>query len=419
MEPPRSRERRSVSRQFHRKSRNGCLACRRRRVRCNLQAPICANCHRRNEPCSYQHQDSPESSEALFSNALVQSYTWVSDNRNLSEELMQLGSSRADPSLQPPGGEITHRGVEDAARSTDKGPITWVMEETFLLSWLSALERGTLGREFNRQANTFEYVRRTITALFALHEWTRSTSRASLYADAHQHHIEASILFRNSQMNVNEGNWIAILMFGIGVIVFQFATALRTSDGVHDYMELLRVLRNSSGLAKQLGPYLEVSPLTKLGQAQPKAHLDDFTWNAICYLDSLNHPEGTSPETKQACLQSVTALKEWVVDIDGHPSNWRHFIDWPAAVSEQYLSALSEKHPIAVIIFVYWCSIMNRSPKRWYMVGWASRAASAAMRNLGEEWSRALEFPRAIIASDGLGRPLIGHKTSRHREEQE
>ncbi|KAI2615803.1 hypothetical protein GGS26DRAFT_454536 [Hypomontagnella submonticulosa] len=407
MEPSGSKERRSVSRQFHSKSRNGCLTCRRRRVRCNLQAPICANCHRRNESCSYQHQESRDPNEAILSNALVSPYIWIPENGNVHKGLLHSRGSYHDASAWVLAGENVTCGVWDGVGSLSKGPINWVMEETFLLSWLSTLERGALSWEFNRQADTFEYVGRTITALYALHEWSRSTSRSNLYADAYRYHIEASILFRNSQLDVNESNWMGILMFGIGVIVFQFATALRTSDGTNDHIELLRVLRSSSSLASQLGPYLLMSPLTKLGHGLPKSHLDDFTWNALCYLDFLDYPEGTSAETRQACLQSITALKGWVVEIDGQPSNWRHFICWPAAVSEQYLAALSDKHPVAVVIFVYWCCIMNRSPKRWYMVGWANRAASTAMRHLGEEWNIALEFPRTTLTSDISERSLF------------
>ncbi|KAI1211180.1 uncharacterized protein F4807DRAFT_27861 [Annulohypoxylon truncatum] len=278
-----------------------------------------------------------------------------------------------------------------------------VMEETFFISRLSSLERAMLAQEFDRQASSFKYVHRTITALYALHESCQATSHSNLRSAAYRYQIEASILFRNSQVEVNEANWLAMIMFGIGVIVFQFATAQKASDEDGSYMELLYVLRNSFELAAELGPYLHASPLMQFTGPQLsrlKLHLDELTWNAICCLDSLEYPAETTEETRCACLHSIAALKKWVMQVDGRPRNWFHYIRWPAEISGQYLSLLSQKHPVALVVFVYWCSIMHRCPRRWYMVGWAKRAAATAMGHIGKQWDRVLEFPRKILASE-------------------
>lgn len=294
-------------------------------------------------------------------------------------------------------------GTHQTAKDLNRNPIIWAMEKTFFLSWLSTLEKTTFALEFSYQASTFQYVRKTITALLTLHQWYQNSSCSSLYAAAHQHHIEASILFRKSQAEVNKANWMATLMFGIGVIIFQFATVLKASGEADDYLEMLPIMRSSFSLATEIGRFLEVSPIMYLtGQylRRLNLHLDEFTWNAVCCLDSLDYPDYTTDETKSACLQSIATLKEWVVNVHGHPGNWRQFIEWPATVPEEYLSALSSRHPVALVVFVYWCSVMHRSPKRWFMVGWANRAADAAMRYLGEEWDPVLEFPRTSLASE-------------------
>ncbi|OTA52719.1 hypothetical protein K449DRAFT_440498 [Hypoxylon sp. EC38] len=270
-------------------------------------------------------------------------------------------------------------------------------QKTFFLSGLTAFDKATLAQEFDHQASTFEYVHRTITALYALHESCQEKSHLNLQAAAY---IEASISFRKSQIQVNEANWMAILMFGIGVIVFQFAEALNTSNEADDYLQVLYILRNSFNLGSEVAPYFLSSPLMQFTGpqlSQLKLSLDGFTWNAICRLDSLDYPKDTPDTIKCACLHSIVALKEWVIMVQGHPRNWRHFIDWPAAVSAQFLSALSGKYSVAHVVFIYWCSIMYRSPKRWYMIGWADRAANAAMKHLGGEWDHILEFPRSML----------------------
>ncbi|KAI0835055.1 hypothetical protein F5Y06DRAFT_143145 [Hypoxylon sp. FL0890] len=391
MDVAQNRQRRNVSRQFHRKSRNSCIPCRKRRVRCNLQAPICANCHRRNESCSYNQQGTQELSLALLD---ADTITGHAEDGNLSGVSVSRGITKFDLNFH----------IEcDLYKGLDMSPVTGFVERTFFLSGLSILDRATLAHEFNRQASTFSYVHRTITALYALHESCQGGSHANLQAAAYQDHIEASVLFRQSQVQVNEANWMAILMFGIGVIVFQFADALKASDEEDSYLQVLYVLRNSYDLGSEVAPYLLASPLMRFTGpqlSQLKLPLDSFIWNAVCRLDSLDYPKDTTDTIRCACLHSAATLKEWVVMVDGHPRNWRHFVKWPATISMQYISALSRRHPVALVVFVYWCSIMHRSPKRWYTIGWAGRAANAAMKHLGGEWDDLLEFPRIMLASE-------------------
>ncbi|KAI0899026.1 hypothetical protein F4806DRAFT_322555 [Annulohypoxylon nitens] len=396
-----SKERRSVSRQFHRKSRNSCLPCRKRHVRCDLRPPTCSNCHRRNELCSYKQQVNHGLDQVL-----VPTTGYTTENLYSSDSDFFNGAAPLEfvTSYVTPNTIRETNSLQWIWQVTDlnTAPINQVMEVTFFLSWLSNLERAILAQEFDHQANSYNYVHRTIAALYALHESHHGTPHSHFRTAAYRYQIEASILFRNSQIEVNEVNWLAILLFGIGVIVFQFTSALKSSDE-DSYMELLYVLRNSYDLAIQLKPHLLTSSfmqftgprLTRL-----KPHLDSLTWSAICSLDSLEYPADTTDETKRACLYSVVALKEWVIETDGYPRNWLHYIIWPAAVSGQYLLLLSQKHPAALVIFVYWCSIMHRSPRRWFMVGWAKQTATVAMRHLGEEWDRFLEFPRKTVGSD-------------------
>ncbi|KAI0002673.1 hypothetical protein F4779DRAFT_126587 [Xylariaceae sp. FL0662B] len=402
-------ERRSGSRRFHRKSRNSCIPCRRRRVRCNLEPPVCANCHRRNETCSYQK--TPESDITRFMNThTTSSSNRLSDDAHDTRNRASLGYVNFDSNPQVLYDKASLYTRRQALTGSSPGPISWAVEKTFFLAWLSALEKRAFIREFDRQANAFQYVHQTIVALDALHEWCQRTPpRSGVYAAAaYEHHLEASMLFRNSQADVTEANWAATLMFGIGVIIFQFATVSKTAaaGASGDYLEMLRVLRSSASLAAQLAPFIHASPLMRFAGhylSQRNLHLDESTWNAVCSLDSLDYPEDTADETRRACLQSIAALKEWVISVDGHPGNWHHFIQWPAAVSEQYLSALVRRHPVALVVFVYWCSIMRRSPKRWYMDGWANRAANVAMKHLGAEWNHVLEWPRSTLASEPGG----------------
>ncbi|KAI0113465.1 hypothetical protein F4814DRAFT_421864 [Daldinia grandis] len=395
-----TQESRSGSRKFHRKSRNSCVPCRRRRVKCNLQPPICANCHRRNESCSYTSPNAYELAPIRLSKSQAKASASKSDVGNSCKDLTHFGNTKFNLNSRALYDNDSLYGMWQQILTPSSSMIQ-VMEETYLLSLLPNIESGIFSHEFRRLASTFEYVHQTFTALYELHRWSQSTSLSNLYTSAYQHHIEASVLFRHSQPEVNGTNWMAVLIFGIGVIVFQFATSLKTADTIDNYLELLHVLRGSFQLAIELAPFLRMSSLMLLTQPRlhsPKSHLDEATLNILGRLDSLDYIEDTTGETKLACLQSIKSLKEWIIDVNGYPGNWRQFMDWPAAVPEQYLSALSQRHSMSLVVFIYWCSIMHRCPKRWY-AGWASRAASIAMRHLGEEWDYVLEEPRKLLTS--------------------
>ncbi|OTB10807.1 hypothetical protein K445DRAFT_322700 [Daldinia sp. EC12] len=410
MESVQRKERRSSSRQYHRKSRNGCVPCRRRRVKCNLQPPICANCFRRKELCSYSSQDARELSPLAAARLQGEISSGSSDVGSSSNGLENPRHMESNMDLWVLYGSGSLLGAWQRVLELDTtSPLIQIMEETFLLSLLPDVERRVFAHEFSRLASDFEYVQRTFTALYELHEWSLSTSCTNLYASAYRHHIEASVMFRHTQPGINGSNWMAALMFGIGVIVFQFANSLKTPDMIDTCLELLYALRGSSKLAMELAPYLRTSSIMLLTQPHSHPsnfHMDKATLNMLACLDSLSYSEDTTDETKRACLQSVKALREWTNEVKGYPRNWRQFIDWPAAVSEQYLTALSQRHSTSLVIFVYWCAIMNRCPKRWYMIGWASRAATVAMRHLGEEWDEVLEIPRALLASEPENTPI-------------
>ncbi|KAI0851187.1 hypothetical protein F5Y00DRAFT_259725 [Daldinia vernicosa] len=354
----------------------------------------------RNESCSFTSTNAYELAPIRSSKSQAKASVWKSNVGNTSNDLTHFRNTKFDLNPQALFGNVSLCGAwHEILNPRATISMIRVMEETYLLSLLPNIESGIFGHEFSRLASTFEYVNRTFTALYELHQWSQSTSRSDLYTSAHQHHIEASVLFRHSRPEVNGTNWMAVLIFGIGVIIFQFAALLKAPDTIDNYLELFHVLRGSFQLATELAPFLRKSSLMLLTQPRlqsPKMCLDELALNILACLDSLDYPEDTTGETKRACLQSIICLKEWIIEVNGYPGNSRQFIDWPAAVPEQYISALSQRHSTSLVIFTYWCCIMHRCPKRWY-AGWASRAASVAMSYLGEEWDHVLDAPRKVL----------------------
>jgi hypothetical protein len=59
---------------------------------------------------------------------------------------------------------------------------------------------------------------------------------------------------------------------------------------------------------------------------------------------------------------------------------------------------------------------MHRSPRRWFLEGWARYAAHSAMSDLGAEWNPTMEWPISVLRTDtfdfGLEGSDVGEKIS-------
>ncbi|OTA97583.1 hypothetical protein M434DRAFT_391772 [Hypoxylon sp. CO27-5] len=378
----------SGSRKFHSKSRNGCGQCKKRRVRCNLESPICLNCRKRKEACDYL-QGQPtlllSSTKPAISAASCLSRETDNTIRLRSTALMPIDS----PSTSTP-------------QNTFLEVLTSILDKVHMDMTVSSREFSTWTQELHRHINQFNYLEPTLKSIQSFLKWfKRGQTTSESYASALRYNIEASSRFRISSARVTDANWLAILIFGIGIIIFHFCIALSSSDQDFDFIDMFYILRESSKVGRQVGPYFLNSRLGSLLKRRYTADglADDEILTAIGHLEAVIYLKEQSLDTGFLYCQTVESLKSWVIMVEGCPQTWRDFIHFPEMVSEVYLQSLQRKNPLALLIFIYWCAIMHQAPHRWFMGKWARRAADSAMSYLGPEWTAALEWPRTVLGS--------------------
>ncbi|VUC35955.1 unnamed protein product [Clonostachys rosea] len=209
------------------------------------------------------------------------------------------------------------------------------------------------------------------------------------------HQVESSRHFRRVVPRLTETNWFASMIFGIGLMSFHFQTArtVQTQADGPDPFRALLVLRYSAPLATAIGSWLMNSMVPSMIRRdnEPPPRLDEKDDMAILSLHALLGGDilNMSTRTHSVCEHAVHALYRWLLVTSGRPRTWRDFIEWPAAVSDEFLVLVQEqKHPAAVIILMYWCAIMSKAPKTWFIDDWAVAAASQAMSWLDEPWKQ-------------------------------
>lgn len=125
------------------------------------------------------------------------------------------------------------------------------------------------------------------------------------------------------------------MMFGIGIIVFHFCIALSCPDSDFNFLDMFQVLRKSSIMGRQTGPYLLRSQLGAFLQrpCRLREPIDGETLTAIRQLDTLEYPDGTSEETSLVCRETQELLKAWILKVDAGPQVWQDYIHFPMTVS--------------------------------------------------------------------------------------
>lgn len=260
-------------------------------------------------------------------------------------------------------------------------------------------------QEYGLYKGSLAYLLPTISSLCAIHKTLHGESQSlDTFAEAVQLNIAASNSFRHAEHSVHAGNWLSMLMFGVSHIMFNFAAAQAVPECAFDYLCVFHVLRSTDKIACHIGEFFERSELNNILQKRRQRVTDfpiyDDSLSAMNHLSMAAHPKHTSEIVRAHCEKALESLKWWAWSVNGVPQIWKHFIMWPGSVTDGFVAALGDKQPVALLIYIYWCTIMRRAPRRWYGDGWQQRVASAAMSELDRSYDELLEWPIFTLSSE-------------------
>ncbi|KAF2649161.1 hypothetical protein K491DRAFT_611401 [Lophiostoma macrostomum CBS 122681] len=387
-------------RTYHHKTKDGCFNCKRRRVKCNMQTPTCANCIRRNETCEYLNAPNPRlQHRAIRSNYPGEAH-YTSSPRPLS-----VTTRLVDGYVGPTSGTLE-------TTLTFPSPLRRSLSSIFSHAWFPHDEAGLWIPVLETSARKYPYVQHSILALSSLidvlDDCVNTGSASSRHpVTAYQHQIAASTMFRQVPPVVNDENWVAVLCFGASNVVFHFAVQqFRNAFGAtseFSIMETFLMLRSSMRLSKEFFPYLSSSkfwPFIAQRTRHSAVPLDPKIRTAIHRLALVVIRAVENDDTNaEVNRQAFWDLREWVFECQGQPRIFKHLLSWPAEVSDSYMSVLTEGDDVALLILIYWCAIVYLSPRKWHIINWAKRTATAAIGLLKADWEDLLEWPLENFAT--------------------
>ncbi|OJD33158.1 c6 zinc finger protein [Diplodia corticola] len=400
----------AASRKPHRKSRNGCGHCKRRKIKCDETKPHCRNCIKHSIPCDFPDilarkasaSASSQSPQRYLGSAAAQASTAPTSNPS--------PSSAASP--HPHATALLEGEGHMQMNMVDLELLhNFVTSTAFTISQNADLR--TLWRvEVPRLAFQHDFVMRAILAVSAAHMAHWKPDRADFYMARAVAHHKIGLRGPTSILpHVTEDNCSALYIFSALTAILSLAMPRKpedilfvSSDGVAEWLFLLRGIASivfSSAdwlLNGVIGPMLHRVKVPAFDPAVlVRAGLDpdDFKAEPLPTDDPVRPPEhdqladlrrflerDLARDDPHACQVCCIALDElvrsytYICNLGPSDCHLRSIFSWPCAVSNDYLAALTAHEPHALLVFAYYSVLLHRLDGFWWIKGWGTHLIS-------------------------------------------
>ncbi|KAJ5499294.1 hypothetical protein N7453_008345 [Penicillium expansum] len=342
-------------RRSHRKSRSGCLQCKKRKVKCDESQPNCRNCEKHGVVCSFA---TPSTSTVLSTpqTDFAESPVSLSGPESIGSRTVRAPAQKSPalPSLSSLGPFPTTLAVFDLELLHH-----WTTSTCYTLSRSPAVQ-SIWCHEAPRIGFSTPPVLHTLLAFSALHLARSDESRrASCLAYAQMHHSaapseEGEFLVLFERGNLSE--W-ARLFRGTSTVISTGGEDLRTG-------KLAPIFT--------IGTYLVAAHREPQALEQGKPHvweLQQMIWRE-CAADP-----------------SLRAIYQHVLDE----------LARTLGLSYKACELLRQEEPIALIIFAHWCASIRQIEWMWWMEGLSSRLMTQLYSVLDPKYRDWLSWPQEII----------------------
>ncbi|KAJ5512297.1 hypothetical protein N7463_001849 [Penicillium fimorum] len=379
-------------RRTHKKSRNGCLECKRRHMKCDEKRPICSNCISSQRHCEFLEP-------VPFAKATS-----------------SIGSDTATPSSAVGSPAVTSSPAQEPSNSPEDAPVNMLHVE--LAHNLSSDAMDAFNRQKNFSSISFQnisrhglsapYLMNELLSLSALHlSITRPEQRTFYRHHSTQLQSYALSSFNNSSSQINDENYVSIFLFaGILGLHMLCETLVYRDNNIESFLDqfvqstiLHHGVRTVTGGGRwQLLQQTALKPLLELGERMPST---DAGLGPVCQvlldrIKSLGHDDTTTRTYQQAiqALQSVITVME--SQIPGETS-LDVLIAWPVLVSREYIDLISQRKGEALVILAHFGALVDTHKDSWIFCDGGRYIVDSIGQYLGPQWEEWLHWPRQSL----------------------
>ncbi|KAJ6132058.1 hypothetical protein N7471_007273 [Penicillium samsonianum] len=379
-------------RRTHKKSRNGCIECKRRHMKCDEKRPICSNCISSQRHCEFLEGVPSEQS-----------------SRSVRSE-----TATASPAVASPA--VTSSSVQEPSNSPEDAPVNMLHVE--LVHNMSSETIKGFNRPYNFSGIPFQdilryglsapYLMNEVLSLSALHLSIIRPGQRDFYRH-HSTQLQNYALssFNNLSAQINDENYVSIFLFAgiLGLhmlcetLVFRDNDFESFLDQFVQYIVLHHGVRTVAGGGRwQLLQQTALRPLLELGARIPSANssLGPVCQALLDRIKGLGHDETTARTYQQAiqALQSVIT----VMDNETPGSNSADIlIAWPVLVPREYIDLIAQRKGEALVILAHFGALVDTHKHSWVFCDGGKYLVDSISQYLGPQWDEWLRWPRQSL----------------------
>ncbi|KIW23521.1 uncharacterized protein PV07_11713 [Cladophialophora immunda] len=391
-----------MSRRPHKKSRNGCLGCKKRHIKCDENQPVCANCASAEIRCSFLDADSPYIVPAF-------PYTQVAGSGGPS-------TRASTPTLTPwPEHTMSIQGPRDPydVNMTHLELFDNLSSEAFRSVEESGRPDITTTNVYAKHALANPYLMHQMLAASALHLSTRTTEFRDTYRQYATGLLNRALsLFNeaNPVLEVTPANYVRMFLFSSGVGIHLLCETLHYQrDGLERFVErfshclgiyrgLLAVIDQSRDLLLES----ELGPRLKLTQAL--LDTTDANGSECSALEGLISTLDADPGSQEIYRETVSHLQR-VFNAQRAASGTKIAVPtvlaWPVLVPPEYVDLLRQGQAEALVILAHYAVLLHRCRELW-LFGDSGRFLIESIRGDldSSHWREWLRFPNAALREE-------------------
>ena len=410
------------TRRSHRKSRNGCIECKRRHIRCDEGRPTCTNCTIAERLCSFP---TPPSAASLgVPSPHPQSHARHSPARsNSSAGSRSLGPDehpRATPPSLPSFNECfaAAAGTAPSASVASIGA-SFTPQHLMLLHHvetgmkddiLGVGQTPTLVDMAVRHAVEFPYLIDQLLAFSAMHLAHKIPERAAVYR--HQatelqtrglaYFTKETELLGTDDVNSAGPRFLFATLLSLHTLAETMTYHRAEFDFFLDrFIECMKLHRGILYIVRpqlQMLMQSELEPILALSQIQlPRdPHRGTECEPLMVLVDSARD----LPAVAASGCREAARLLQWAFDLSGRlptPDLPHAVSGFSVMVPPEYLDALRGRWPEALVILAYYAVLLHRTRRYWICGRNGAFMIAAIAQHLGPQWHEQMRWPLEVL----------------------
>ncbi|OHW97542.1 fungal specific transcription factor-like protein [Colletotrichum incanum] len=394
----------------HKKSKTGCLDCRKRRVKCGEERPSCRSCVRREIFCDYPGEAHSANNQTSPAPEFLDQ---TLPARPSPASQLTRESSRVAPCPPTTPASTPGAALNATPASVVESPAFGIRDLALLHHWTVSTSVDiykTPGPDalwqvvFPQIGFEYPFVAHAILSLAALHmAYIDGSYNSSHVTEAIQHHETALAGFHNVVRNFTSEKSEALLAWSLLNILYVFSISKQLAAGAERDSPLARKDRVLALRDGRMSPMLDLGNWNELDLDHAVSDVVDIE---LCRTRSA-WENGSHAETYEQTLQILRICRMYMLQFDSMNTRtleqWGSNRAWAAPLAvihfapQQYFTLLHQRQPSALVLFSYFGAFLQTLDDFWFLEGWGRDIVEVIDELLGSYWRPSIQWPLQVV----------------------